>query len=156
MMIGGVMPWGMFFTTVCEPAVIWAVAVRMSTFGWKKMRSTPIPAMEVDSMCSTSLTRVETVRSNGVITRPPMSSADRPVYDQAAAIDGTLMSGKMSAGVVTAAIAPKIKISTAMTMNVKGRCKAMRTMPFIDYSWARGGATGSRQYRGEGPSLRRL
>ena len=141
---------------VWEPEVSWAVAVRMSTLGWKKMRSTPMPAMENDSMCSTSLTRVAIRRSNGVITRPVMSSADRPEYCHATAIDGILMSGKISAGVFNAASTPKMRIISAMTMNVKGRESAMRTMPFIRYSSGpqRGGGRAGRSRKA--PLLRRI
>jgi hypothetical protein len=46
-------------------------------------------------------------------------------------ITGMLMFGKMSVGVRKAEAVPKIRISTAMTMNVYGRRKASRTIPII-------------------------
>src|SRR3954447_7707352 len=42
---------------------------------------------------------------------------------------GMLMLGKISVGVRSADAVPKIRINTAMTMNVYGRRKASRTIP---------------------------
>ena len=42
-MIGGVMPAGICFRTVCEIAVTWAFAVLMSAPGWKKTFTMPTP-----------------------------------------------------------------------------------------------------------------
>jgi hypothetical protein len=55
--------------SVCEIAVTWALAVRMSTLGWKKILMTPKPLKELASMCSMSLTVVVRARSNGVVMR---------------------------------------------------------------------------------------
>jgi hypothetical protein len=49
-----------------------------------------------------------------------------------------LMFGKMSVGVRKAEAVPKIRISTAMTMNVYGRRKASRTIPIIAFSHLNG------------------
>ena len=51
----------------------------MSTVGWKKILTTPMPGNDWDSMCSMSLTVVE---SNAFVGRdfcPAMSSGDKPV-----------------------------------------------------------------------------
>jgi hypothetical protein len=53
------MPGGSCFSTVCEIAVTWAVAVRISTPGWKKIFTTPTPGSDWLSMCSMSLTLEE-------------------------------------------------------------------------------------------------
>src|SRR6202022_1482390 len=60
-----------------------------------------------------------------------MSSAGRPVKLKTTLMRGMLMFGKMSVGVRKADAVPKIRISTAMTMNVYGRRKASRTIPII-------------------------
>src|SRR5258705_13814657 len=51
---------------------------------------------------------------------------------------GMLMFGKMSVGVRKAEAVPKIRISTAMTMNVYGRRKASRTIPITAFSHLNG------------------
>ena len=53
---GGVMPGGICLSTVCDSEVTWAVAVRMSTPGWKKILTMPMPGSDWLSMCSMSLT----------------------------------------------------------------------------------------------------
>ncbi|MET3820096.1 hypothetical protein ABID76_002740 [Burkholderia ambifaria] len=50
-------------STVCEIDVTCAVAVRMSTLGWKKILTIPKLRNDCDSMCATSLTVVPSVRS---------------------------------------------------------------------------------------------
>src|SRR3982750_1523684 len=55
---GGVMPGGNCRTCVCSAATTWAMAVWMFAFGWKKTLITVMPASDVDSMCSMSLTVV--------------------------------------------------------------------------------------------------
>ncbi|OIQ76633.1 hypothetical protein GALL_416820 [mine drainage metagenome] len=50
------MPGGICFNTVCEIEVTCAVAVRMSTFGWKKILTMPYPINDCDSIWSISLT----------------------------------------------------------------------------------------------------
>ncbi len=62
-MIGGVAPAGSCFRMVCEIDVTCACAALMSTVGWKKILTTPMPGNDCDSMCSTSLTVVESTRS---------------------------------------------------------------------------------------------
>ncbi len=57
------MPGGRYLSTVCEIEVTWAVAVLMSTCGWKKIFTTEIPASDCDSTCSMSLTELESWRS---------------------------------------------------------------------------------------------
>jgi hypothetical protein len=47
---------------------------------------------------------------------------------------GMLMFGKISVGVRKADAVPKIRISTAITMNVYGRRNASRTIPSIAFS----------------------
>ena len=63
--------------------------------------------------------------------RPDISSGDRPAYCQATPITGMPMFGKMSVGVFSAASTPTIRISTARTMKVYGRCSATRTIQSI-------------------------
>src|SRR3977135_4375818 len=63
-----------------------------------------------------------------------MSSAGRPVKLKTTLMTGMLMFGKMSVGVRKAEAVPKIRISTAMTMNVYGRRKARRTIPIMAFS----------------------
>ena len=63
MIVGGVMPGGICFTTVCEIEVTCAVAVRMSVPGWKKIFTMPAPGSDCDSMCSMLLTAVVSWRS---------------------------------------------------------------------------------------------
>src|ERR1700722_15019919 len=53
-----------------------------------------------------------------------------------AATTGMLMVGKMSVAVRAIASAPKRKIRMARTMNVYGRCSAIRTIHMHSYSWA--------------------
>ncbi len=57
------MPAGIALSTVCEIEVTCAVAVRMSTLGWKKILTMPMPLSEVLSTCSMSLTVVDRTRS---------------------------------------------------------------------------------------------
>ncbi len=60
---GGVMPGGICFSTVCDSEVTWAVAVRMSTPGWKNILTMPMPGNDWLSMCSMSLTLEDSCRS---------------------------------------------------------------------------------------------
>ena len=83
-------------------------------------------------MCSMSLTVVVSARWNSVVMRPAICSGGRPVYCQATAITGMLMSGKMSVGVRNAASGPMMSSSSASTTNVYGRCSAMRTILLAD------------------------
>ena len=57
------MPAGICFSTVCEIEVTWAVAVRISTPGWKKILTMPMPGSDWLSRCSMSLTFEESCRS---------------------------------------------------------------------------------------------
>src|SRR5665213_381037 len=79
MMSGGVAPGGRFFTWVCAMATTWAMAVWMLALGWKNTLITVIPASEVDSMCSMSLTVVVRLRSVCPAMRVPISWAERPL-----------------------------------------------------------------------------
>src|SRR5438132_10452584 len=67
-----------------------------------------------------------------------MASAGSPVGLNPTLMAGMLMFGKMSVGVRKADAVPKIRISTAMTMNVYGRRKASRTIPIIAFSHVNG------------------
>src|ERR1700743_1601784 len=62
------------------------------------------------------------------MTRPDISSGDRPLYVHTAAMTGILMSGNMSVGVSTAARPPNRTMRIARTMNVYGRFNARRTI----------------------------
>jgi hypothetical protein len=61
-MSGGVAPGGSCLSCVCETAVICALAMRISTFGWKNTLMMPRPLYEVASICSMSLTVVVSPR----------------------------------------------------------------------------------------------
>jgi hypothetical protein len=88
----------------------------------------PMPCNDWLSICSMSLTVVVSMRSSGVTMRADTSAGERPEYCQATAITGMRISGKMSTGVRSAASVPAIAITMAMTMKVKGRVSAMRTI----------------------------
>ena len=57
------MPGGICFRTVCDIEVTWAVAVRISTPGRKKILTMPMPDRDWLSICSMSLTEDESWRS---------------------------------------------------------------------------------------------
>ena len=76
---GGVMPGGSWRSCVCSIAAIWAIAVWMLAVGWKNTLITAMPASDVDSMCSMSLTVVVRLRSFCAEIRLPISAAGRPV-----------------------------------------------------------------------------
>ena len=101
-----------------------------------------MPGIDWLSIWSMSLTVVDSTRSYGVMMRPAMSSGDRPWYVQAAAITGTLMSGKMSTGVRTAASTPTTATRMAMTMKVSGRDRATLTIPITERLQSERGTTG--------------
>ena len=124
---GGVEPGGNCLSMVCEIAVTWAFAVRMSTFGWKKTLTMPTPLYEFATMCSMSLTVVVSARWNGETIRPAIWSGGRPVYCQTTPMTGMRISGKMSVGVRSAASGPMISRRSASTTKVYGRLSAMRT-----------------------------
>ncbi len=63
MIRGGVMPGGYCRITVCEIAVIWALAVSRLAFGCRKTLMIACPLMVVDSMCSMLSTVVVSTRS---------------------------------------------------------------------------------------------
>ena len=79
MISGGVMPGGSWRSCVCSIATTWAIAVWMFAVGWKKTLMTVMPASEVDSMCSMSLTVVVRLRSFCAAMRWPISCAGRPL-----------------------------------------------------------------------------
>ena len=69
-------------------------------------------------MCSMSLTVVVSERSNTETMRPAMSSGCNPVYCQTTLITGMPIRGKMSVGVRTIAMTPKIRIRIDITTKV--------------------------------------
>ena len=69
-------------------------------------------------MCSMLSTRVVTAFSNGLVSRPSISSGLRPVYCQATAITGILMLGKISVGVRRMMTGLMIRMSRARMMKV--------------------------------------
>ncbi len=75
---GGVAPGGIWRTAEAPWAVIWATAISIFTFGWKKILVMLLPLKVWDSLCSTSFTDVVRLRSNTVAIRCSMSSALRP------------------------------------------------------------------------------
>ena len=79
MISGGVMPGGSWRSWVCSIATTWAIAVWMLAVGWKKTLMIEMPASEVDSMCSMSLTVVVRLRSFCAAMRWPISVAGRPL-----------------------------------------------------------------------------
>jgi hypothetical protein len=112
------MPAGICRTTTCATAVTCALATATSTPGWKNTLTMPMPAYDVASMCSMSLTVVVRPRWNKVEMRADIWSGGSPVYCQATAITGMRISGKMSVGVRNAASGPISISSSAITMNV--------------------------------------
>src|SRR5215471_2458880 len=128
MMNGGLVPGGSLRSADCEIDEICATAASVLVPGWKKILTTEMPRSVCDSICSMSLTVVVRPRSNPETMRLAISSADMPVYCQTAVTTGMLMFGKMSVGVRAMAIGPTKRITTASTMNVYGRFRAMRTI----------------------------
>jgi hypothetical protein len=63
--------------------------------------------------------------------RLDMSSGERPANWNATPITGMPMLGKMSTGILLAAIGPKIRSSNAITTKVSGRSKATFTIQVI-------------------------
>ena len=57
------MPGGSERNCVCDSAVTSAIASSIFAFGWKKILTTAMPFSDVDSMCSISLTAVDSPRS---------------------------------------------------------------------------------------------
>ncbi len=75
---GGVMPGGSWRSWACSIATTCAIAVWMFAVGWKKTLMIVMPASDVDSMCSMSLTVVVRLRSFCAAMRWPISWAGRP------------------------------------------------------------------------------
>src|SRR5260370_14280785 len=73
-------------------------------------------------------TVVGSARSHTPTIRLDMSSASIPLYVQMTLTIGMAMSGKMSVGVVTIEVTPKIAISSATMTNVYGLFRAKRTI----------------------------
>ena len=73
------MPGGSCRTCVCSAATTCAMAVWMFALGWKKTLMIVMPASDVDSMCSISLTVVVSPRSFWAAMRCPISCAARPL-----------------------------------------------------------------------------
>jgi hypothetical protein len=78
----------------------------------------PKPATDCASICSTSLTVVVSVRSNGDVIRPTIWSGGSPVYCHTTLITGILISGKMSVGVFIADKGPMMRMKIARTTKV--------------------------------------
>src|ERR1035441_2627453 len=76
-------------------------------------------------------TTVVSTRSKTVVMRPSISSGLRPVYCQATAMTGILISGKISVGVRRITTGARIRISSATTINVYGRLRASRTIHIL-------------------------
>ena len=91
-----------------------------------------MPGIDWLSRCSTLSTAVVRKRSYGVMMRLAMSPGDMLVKLKATPITGTPMVGKISVGVRTAAIGPKIRINRAMTIKVRGRSSATRTIQVME------------------------
>src|SRR5580704_16421863 len=100
----------------------------MLTSGWKKMRITPMPNSEFDSMCSISFTTVVANRSFGPTIRCSMSFGSIPGQVQTTLMTGLLISGNTSAGVRWMATTPKMMTRSDATTNVYGRRRARRTI----------------------------
>ena len=66
--------------------------------------------------------------SNGVVSRPSISSGSRPVYCQATATTGILMLGKISVGVRRIMTGLMMRMSSARMMKVYGRSRANLTI----------------------------
>ena len=111
-------PGGICLTTTWEIALTCALATAMLTPGWKKILTMAMPAYELASMCSMSLTVVVSERWYIVAIRPAICSGGMPVYCQATAITGILISGKISVGVLSAASGPRMSSSSASTTKV--------------------------------------
>ena len=89
---------------------------------------TPRPVNDCDSMCSMSLTVVVRERSDGVVKRLSISSAERPLYCQMALTTGISMSGRISVGIREIAMPPRMAISMAAATKVYGRRSASLTI----------------------------
>src|SRR5260370_38761387 len=68
-----------------------------------------------------------------------MSAGGRPLYVQTTLTTGMPILGKISVGVLIAESVPKIRMTTARTMNVYGRSSATRTILSIGCVSSRGG-----------------
>ena len=79
---------------------------------------TATPFNVCDSICSISFTIVVMPRSLLAVMRLDISCAERPEYCHTVLTTGILIFGKMSVGVLIAAVTPKMTISIAMTTNV--------------------------------------
>ena len=75
-----------------------------------------------------SLTFEVRLRSKPVTTRFSISSGDRPEYTHNTLTTGISMYGKISTGIVTMAVQPRMAIRIDITTNVYGRARASRTI----------------------------
>jgi len=141
MMSGGSEPGGNCRSAVWEIAVIWALAVSRRAFGCRKTLMMACPATAVDSMWWMLSTVVVSTRSYAVVMRPSSSCGLSPVYCQATAMTGILMTGKMSVGVRRITTGLRSRIRSASTMNVYGRSSATRTI-HMRRGYAGGAAVG--------------
>src|SRR6266436_9761525 len=100
----------------------------MLAVGCRKTLTTAIPFRDWDSMCSMLSTVVVSARSVILTMRSLMSSGTNPLKVQMMLTTGISILGKMSVGVRTIDIAPRIKIRTANTAMVYGRLRASLTI----------------------------
>src|SRR6267142_411185 len=89
---------------------------------------TAIPLRDCDSVCSTSLTRVAMPRSTLPVMRCSISWGSRPLKVHTRLMTGILISGKMSVGVRSRTTGVNRMMTSAITINVYGRCSAKRTI----------------------------
>src|ERR1700733_13525000 len=136
MMKGGCVPAGILRMDTGATAETCDMARRMSAEGWKKILTIPAPGSDRLSTCSILSTVVVNMRWNGVIMRPDTSEACRPPYWKTMATIGMLMAGKISTGMLKAASGPAIRISNAMTIKVRGRSRATRTIQVMGWAFS--------------------
>src|SRR5580658_93373 len=136
-MNGGEVPGGRAWTWLWEMLVICALAVSMLAPGCRKVLMMARPLSVTDSVCSMLLTTVVMLRSTLLVMRPSISSAFIPVYCQMEARTGISIFGKMSVGVREITNGLISRTSSASTMKVYGRERAIRTIHIFTIDYAR-------------------
>src|SRR5215470_16896104 len=86
------------------------------------------PSITWVSMCSMSLTSVVNPRSVLLTMRSVISCAESPSYCQTTLMTGMFISGRISTGVRVIAMGLRIRINSAITINVYGRRSARATI----------------------------
>src|SRR5271170_2332913 len=124
---GGFTPGGIRNRIELTAAPTWDMAVSMCTWGWNEILMTLAPLTVWESIAFTSFTTAMT-NSLKVVTRPSISFAGNPEYDQITVTTGMSMLGKISVGVVAIDEKPKITIRMEATMKVYGLFSASRTI----------------------------